>query len=226
MSFHELLSINLKCNSSNKKKLTVNVFRENLSSPISAFFANKNVFITGATGFVGVTIIEKLLRSIPDIGTIYILLRSKRGKSLERRLEDIHRNSVFNRMREMGLEGRLQKIVSIEGDIGEPEFGISAENRRILEEQVHVVIHSAATLDFFDSLHMAEKINLQGTIGAAKLASQMKQLMAFVHVSSAYANAFVKEVEEKLYTENEMSKRVSVLLATLSEDALRELEPK
>lgn len=175
---------------------------------------------------MGVAIIEKLLRSMPDIGTIYILLRPKHGKTLERRMEDIHRNSVFNRMRELGIEERLKKIVSIEGDIGEPEFGISVANKKILQDNVHIVVHSAATLDFFDSLHTAEKINLQGTIGAANLASQMKNLMAFVHVSSAYANAFIKEVEEKLYMENEMSKRVSVLLATLSEDALKELEPR
>jgi fatty acyl-CoA reductase len=34
-------------------------------SEISAFFNSKSVFITGATGFVGKQIIEKLLRSCP-----------------------------------------------------------------------------------------------------------------------------------------------------------------
>lgn len=56
---------------------------------IPDFFAGKNIFITGATGFLGKALIEKLLRSAPKIGTIYILLRPKRGKGLDERLKTL-----------------------------------------------------------------------------------------------------------------------------------------
>jgi FlaA1/EpsC-like NDP-sugar epimerase len=37
----------------------------------------RSIFITGATGFVGKVLVEKLLRSCPDIAKIYILVRGE-----------------------------------------------------------------------------------------------------------------------------------------------------
>ena len=56
---------------------------------IPEFYAGKNVFITGGTGFMGKVLIEKLLRSIPDVGSIYILIRPKRNKTIEDRKKDL-----------------------------------------------------------------------------------------------------------------------------------------
>ncbi|PIK34694.1 hypothetical protein BSL78_28482, partial [Apostichopus japonicus] len=46
---------------------------------VASFFAGKSVFITGATGFVGKVLVEKLLRSCSDVDKIFILVRPKRG---------------------------------------------------------------------------------------------------------------------------------------------------
>ncbi|PNF40527.1 hypothetical protein B7P43_G08166 [Cryptotermes secundus] len=56
---------------------------------IPEFFQAKNIFVTGGTGFIGKVLLEKILRSCPDVGNIYILLRSKRGKDLKERLTDL-----------------------------------------------------------------------------------------------------------------------------------------
>lgn len=65
------------------------------STTVRDWYKGKNLFITGASGFLGVCLLEKLVRTIPDIGTIYVLLRPKRGKKIEERLEEIKKNSVF-----------------------------------------------------------------------------------------------------------------------------------
>lgn len=53
---------------------------------IPEYFAGQNVFITGGSGFIGKVLIEKLLRSCPDVGRIYVLLRPKKGRSPQERL--------------------------------------------------------------------------------------------------------------------------------------------
>jgi thioester reductase-like protein len=64
------------------------------SSPVQDFFRGKNIFITGATGFLGMALIEKLLRACPDVGTIYVLVRPKKGKEVSARLEELTKNPV------------------------------------------------------------------------------------------------------------------------------------
>jgi alcohol-forming fatty acyl-CoA reductase len=50
---------------------------------ICEFYSGKNVLITGATGFCGKVLVEKLLRVCESIGKIYILVRQKKnGKKI------------------------------------------------------------------------------------------------------------------------------------------------
>jgi hypothetical protein len=46
---------------------------------IREFFSGKNVLVTGATGFCGKVLVEKLLRSCEDIGKVYVLIRKKKN---------------------------------------------------------------------------------------------------------------------------------------------------
>ena len=56
---------------------------------ITHMFKGCDVFITGSTGFMGKVLIEKLLRCFPQVGTIYALIRPKKGKSVEERMDVI-----------------------------------------------------------------------------------------------------------------------------------------
>ena len=60
-------------------------------------FAGVDVFITGGSGFMGKVLIEKLLRSCPDIGKVFVLLREKKGKSSDERVQDLVGVPVGNR---------------------------------------------------------------------------------------------------------------------------------
>jgi hypothetical protein len=66
--------------------------------PVIDFYKNKNILMTGVTGFVGKAILWKLIQALrQDIGSIYILIRSgsmKRSKI--GRPEERLRNEIFN----------------------------------------------------------------------------------------------------------------------------------
>lgn len=46
---------------------------------ITQFYSGKSILITGATGFMGKVLVEKLLRDCREVKCIYILVRMKRG---------------------------------------------------------------------------------------------------------------------------------------------------
>ena len=63
--------------------------RGSKSGPITEWFKGRSVLVTGATGFMGKVLVEKLLRSCPDIATIYLLMRPKRGNDIRMRLDEL-----------------------------------------------------------------------------------------------------------------------------------------
>ncbi len=62
---------------------------EQSQSYITDYYKDKSIFITGGSGFVGKALIEKLLRSCPQLNKIYLLLRHKRGRKPSQRLDEI-----------------------------------------------------------------------------------------------------------------------------------------
>lgn len=58
------------------------------SISVAEYYAGKSIFITGATGFMGKVLVEKLLRSCPDLKKIYFLMRPKKGHNSKERLDE------------------------------------------------------------------------------------------------------------------------------------------
>ena len=63
-------------------------------APVNEELAGKCVFVTGGSGFMGKVLLEKLLRSCPDIACIYVLLRPKKGVQIQERLKAIVKTPV------------------------------------------------------------------------------------------------------------------------------------
>lgn len=64
-----------------------------MESSIIEFYKNKTIFLTGFSGFLGQIVVERLLRCC-DVKIIYVLIRSKKGKSWQNRVYEIFKDPV------------------------------------------------------------------------------------------------------------------------------------
>ncbi len=56
---------------------------------IRDFYADKHILVTGVTGLIGKVVLEKILRSCPEVKTVYCLVTSKQGPNDEDNLADV-----------------------------------------------------------------------------------------------------------------------------------------
>lgn len=65
-----------------------------MASKLKDFYRNKNILITGGTGFMGLGFVEKILRSFPEVGDIFMIVRGRQGQSIQQRKELYIKNPV------------------------------------------------------------------------------------------------------------------------------------
>lgn len=163
---------------------------------VTNFYKNKNILITGASGFLGKVLLWKLIESCPDIGLIYVLLRSKANISADKRLIQLLKGKPFSF--KYNYTDLLKKVVAIESDITADRLGLSQSDRSLLQAQVNIVIHSAASVKFDAPLKDNLRDNFYGTRSIMQLCETMPNLKAMVHVSTAYSNCQLPDIKEEL----------------------------
>lgn len=189
-------------------------------------FENKSVLITGATGYLGKVLVEKLLRDCVGIRKIFILIRSKKCSDFNTRFEKFKNSIAFDRVRKENLK-LMEKLQPIESSF-ESQFnlGLSIENLSMLTENVNFVFHCSASVRFDDILQDAVKVNTIGTQKLIELIKQFKSLEAFVHVSTAYSNLHEETIHEKIYETAFDYKETIELIKTCAETELTSLTKK
>ena len=169
---------------------------------ITEFYIGLDIFITGVTGFMGKCLLEKLLRSLPNEGRIFVLVRQNKGKSVSERIEELTSTRVsmyLHLVNNIDINNKIililliclmqlfqdlrtetpevmDRIVPIAGDITKPGLGISKEDEEILVGNVSVVFHLAASIRFNETLRNALLYNVIGVREMVKLCHKMKKL--------------------------------------------------
>jgi fatty acyl-CoA reductase len=156
---------------------------------IAESLAGKKIAITGATGFLGTALVERLLRSVPDCEVVCIVRPTRKFTPIERVMREVVRNDCFDRLRkELGdeFEGNLQRrLHAIAGDVSSEALGLDDAGRAMLKT-CDVVVHSAATVSFDSPLDMAVEVNLLGPKRVADAIRQSNSPAHLVAVSTAY----------------------------------------
>src|SRR3954451_23736349 len=141
-----------------------------------------NYFVTGATGFIGRNLVQRLLQRD---GTIYALVRAgSRG-----RLEELRTS--------WGADGA--RIVPVAGDLSQPSLGVSEEDLLTLRGEVDHFFHLAAIYDMTAGAEAQEIANVEGTRHAVELAGAI-EAGCFHQISSiAVAGLFKGEWREDMF---------------------------
>ncbi|KAI5750970.1 hypothetical protein M8J77_002988 [Diaphorina citri] len=192
---------------------------------VARWYAGRSVLVTGGTGFMGKVLLEKLLRSCPDIGKVYILCRAKRGLTPKARLAEFSKLPVFERLRKE-CPAQLSRLHIIEGDILQANLGIKDSDLLMLQEEVSVVFNGAASLKLEAELKENVAANTRGTQRLLDIALKMKKLVAFIHFSTAFCHPDQKVLEEKLYPSPVSPHDIMRAMEWMDDETIKQLTPK
>jgi fatty acyl-CoA reductase len=159
---------------------------------IAASLAGRRLAITGATGFVGTALVERLLRCVPDCELVLLVRNGRRTVAAERTRKELFRNDAFDRLRaELSARGEdfdamvARRVVTVAGDVSTDGLGLNDADRATFAS-CDVVIHSAAAVSFDSPLDSAVEINLLGPTRLAALLQQCGVTPHLVAVSTCY----------------------------------------
>ncbi|XP_049638841.1 fatty acyl-CoA reductase 2-like [Suncus etruscus] len=194
-------------------------------SRIATYYEGKSILITGATGFLGKVLLEKLLRTSPKLKVIYILMRPKAGQTLQQRVDQMLNCKLFDKVRE-ACPNMQKKIRAIYADLKHQDLGISEEDLQELLKSTNLVFHCAATVRFNDSLRNSVQINIIATQQLLRMASQMTSLEAFIYISTAYSNCNRKHIDEVVYPCPVEPRQIIASMEWLDDAIIDKITPK
>lgn len=163
--------------------------------------AAQAVFLTGATGFLGVFLLAELLEQTR--AKIYCLVRAADEQDALLRLQ-----------RQMGcyeLQDGIDwnRVIAVCGDLSEPRLGLSELRYREIAGQVEAIYHNGALVSFIRTYQALKAANVLGTeamlrlacSGKAKAVHYVSTLSVFSEASAVNPRGF-QEKDEPLPGEN------------------------
>ncbi|XP_014285882.1 putative fatty acyl-CoA reductase CG5065 isoform X2 [Halyomorpha halys] len=167
-------------------------------STIKEYFDGQSIFITGSTGTLGKILVEKILRCCPGVARVYLLIREKKNIPIAERWKQITDLPLFDVLKETNPKA-LDKVTPVQGDLVTDNMELSKEDEQNLIENVTMIYHMGAMVQFTDSLTLAFENNTKATYMLLNFARRVKNLQLFVYVSTAFCNMNIpcdKAVEE------------------------------
>ncbi|WP_204251698.1 amino acid adenylation domain-containing protein [Flavobacterium ginsenosidimutans] len=124
--------------------------------PDAAVLGNpKNVFLTGATGFVGSHLLAELLQD--TAAKIYCLVRAPSANEGLQRIRSTF--AKFKLPWPADYDGRIE---AMPGDLSLPRFGMEDQAYRFIAEEMEVIYHSGSSVSYVQPYPLIKKPNIDG----------------------------------------------------------------
>ncbi|KAM5549259.1 fatty acyl-CoA reductase 3-like [Rosa sericea] len=161
---------------------------------ILGYLENKTILITGATGFVGKVLVEKILRVQPNVKKLYLLLRASDANSATHRMHnEITGKELFKIVREKWAANFdsfiSEKVVALSGDVTLKDLGVKEiKVKEELFNGIQIIINSAANTKWDERYDVALEVNTFGVLNMLDFAKKCLNLEMVVHMSTAYVS--------------------------------------
>ncbi|KAJ5142668.1 uncharacterized protein N7515_001455 [Penicillium bovifimosum] len=146
------------------------------------WFTDQVVFLTGATGNLGGCLMYKLALKLPT-AKIYVLCRGSIRRAMEK-WED----SMPEQIEEILDSGKIRCLT---GDITHPNMGLGESELEILQNEVTVVIHCAATFSLFQPLPESIRDNSVPVIELSRMLLSFRKIKILLHISTISSRSFL-----------------------------------
>lgn len=157
----------------------------------------KNVFLTGATGFLGTQILRQLLPQ-PSIRSVILQVRAKVPE------EGLERIITAAKAAKWWSESFTTKLEIWPGDLTKPRLGLASKQWQRLsglaspDENVHTIIHNGGVVRWNADYYTLKPANTTSTHQLLQAVSSSPHSIRFIYVSGGQRLSFHEEDDEAL----------------------------
>ncbi|WP_327393504.1 amino acid adenylation domain-containing protein [Streptomyces sp. NBC_01186] len=153
----------------------------------------REIMLTGATGFVGAFLLDRLLSR--STARIHLPVRARDAAHALRRLR-----STMARYRLPGpAEWPPGRVVCFPAELSAPGLGLGEERAHELSAHLDLIVHAAAQVNFLYPYEELRAVNVEGTREIVRLAAPRRVPVHFVSsvaVVAGFGSAGVRHIEE------------------------------
>ena len=187
----------------NVKKIDKNIVKPFVTMPpesdnIVLNFEYENVLLTGATGFLGIHILNNLLRNTNC--NIYCLIREKYKQSPETRLKNLI-NYYFNNNY---YEIYKNRIFIMNSDLTVENFGLDNTTYLELKNKINCIINCAANTKHYGNYNNFKKENIDTVKNLIEFTKNTNIILNHMSTTNVCGNFLVDNDIQYDFTENDL----------------------
>ncbi|WP_410993394.1 non-ribosomal peptide synthetase [Bacillus cereus] len=196
MSFKKEKNMNVACMENETKMTPVYETTKLEECELDMVNYPKAVFLTGATGYLGAHILERLLQ-LPST-TIYCLVRKNEdqviGAKLKERMEFYFGKEILQKLKE--------RVELIEGDLSLMNLGLGSKQLDHLKNRVESIIHCGGEVRHYGEREHFQKVNVQSTKYLLELAKNTNARFHYMSTLSVVGQAESDPKEFEFFESN------------------------
>lgn len=181
------------------KSLSESELSNSYNSPVIISSGSKvNVFLTGATGFLGSFLIHQLLNYKKINFTVYAHVRAQNDAAgLQRLVTSLKLYGNYD-----PLFFSEERIIPVVGDLSSPQFGLSEQKWLQLNNEVDSIIHNGAMVHWVYPYSKLRDANVIATVNVMNMAAVGKpKTFQFVSSTSTIDTEYFYNLSDKLVSE-------------------------